>query len=145
MGISRAKKNDFGDVPATRLSCNAPQIDRMKESIHEKPNVMQYDNLSSFTNSRQAVPQKGPVALVLVEDDVEVATTLRHNQQAGFQHIIACMPPQFELPRDLVEVVTRIDYDMNAPDAMQQAVNQVIAAVPAGTWMYYCYNAEFLF
>lgn len=106
---------------------------------------MQFDSLTSFVKDPKAVPRKGPVSLVLVEDEVEVDTTLRHNQQAGFKHVIACMPADFDLPRDLVDTVIRVDYDMSAVGAMEWAVNQVIRALPSGTWMYYCYNAEYLF
>ncbi len=107
--------------------------------------MMQFDSLTAFAKSDEAVPKKGPVAIVLVEDDVEVATTLRHHQQAGFRHLIAFMPPEFELPRDLTDTVTRIDYDATVEGALESAVNGVIAVVPAGTWMFYCYNAEYLF
>jgi len=106
---------------------------------------MQFDSLKSFTQDADAVPKKGPVAIVLVEDDVEIATTVRHNLQLGFKHIIVCMPAQFELAADLVDQVIRIDYDMSVPDALKTAINHLIATVPAGTWMYYSYNAEFLF
>lgn len=106
---------------------------------------MQFDSLTSFLSDPQAVPKKGAVALVMVEDDVEVATTLRHNQQAGFKHVIACMPAQFDLPRDLAETVIRVDYDMSPDGALETAVNKVIAALPTGTWLYYSYNAEYLF
>jgi hypothetical protein len=106
---------------------------------------MHFDSLTAFAKSTDSVPQKGPVAIVLVEDEVEVATTLRHHQQAGFVHLIAFMPRAFALPRDLEGAVIRIDYDVSVPGATEVAVNGVIAAVPAGTWMYYCYNAEYLF
>lgn len=106
---------------------------------------MHFDNLKSFASSVEAVPKKGPVAIVLVEDDVEVATTLRHHQQAGFLHLIAFMPSSFDLPRDLQDSVIRIDYDVTAEGAAEAAVNGVINAVPSGTWMFYCYNAEYLF
>ena len=95
--------------------------------------------------STAAVPPQGPVALVLVEDDVEVATTLRHHQQIGFKSVIACMPPSFSLPRDLEDSVIRVDYDMTVPSAMETAVNLLSTALPTGTWLYYCYNAEYLF
>ncbi|MEO0381655.1 MAG: hypothetical protein AAF252_15415 [Pseudomonadota bacterium] len=95
--------------------------------------------------STAAVPPQGPIALILVEDDVEVATTLRHHQQIGFKSVIACMPPSFALPRDLQETVIRVDYDMTVPAAMEKAVNLLITALPLGTWMYYCFNAEYLF
>ena len=106
---------------------------------------MHFDSLTSFIKDKDAIPKKGPVAVVLVEDDVEVATTLRHHLQAGFLHVIALMPADFDLPRDLIDAVIRVDHDMSRQGATERAVNQVIAAVPAGTWMYYCYNAEFLF
>lgn len=106
---------------------------------------MQFDSLNNFLNDADAVPHKGPVAIVVVEDDVEVDTTLRHHQQAGFQQVIAFMPQRFNLARDLAETMIRVDFDTSAPDALETAVNGVIDAVPAGTWMYYCYNAEFLF
>ncbi len=106
---------------------------------------MQFDSLTSFAKDPSAVPRKGPVALILVEDEVEVDTTLRHHQQAGFAHVIACMPADFTLARDLQEDVVRINYDMSQDRATETAVNALIEAVPAGTWMYYCYNAEYLF
>ncbi len=106
---------------------------------------MQFDSLTSFAKDPSAVPRKGPVALILVEDEVEVDTTLRHHQQAGFAHVIACMPADFTLARDLQEDVVRINYDMSQDRATETAVNALIETVPAGTWMYYCYNAEYLF
>ena len=106
---------------------------------------MHYDSLPAMIKSTAAVPPQGPVALVFVEDDVEVATTLRHHQQIGFRSLIACMPPSFSLPRDLEDTVIRVDYDMTVPSAMETAVNLLITALPTETWLYYCYNAEYLF
>ena len=106
---------------------------------------MTFDSLSSFLADKEAVPQKGPVAVIVAEDDVELDTTLRHHQQAGFKHVIAFMPERFELARDLQDTVIRITCDTSAPNALETAVNGVIGAVPAGTWMFYCFNAEFLF
>ena len=106
---------------------------------------MHYDSLATMIKSTAAVPPQGPVALILVEDDVEVATTLRHHQQIGFKSLIACMPRSFPLPRDLEDTVIRVDYDMTAPAAMETAVNMLITSLPTDTWMYYCFNAEYLF
>jgi hypothetical protein len=50
---------------------------------------MKYSDLNTFLKDGKAALAKGPVAIVLVEDDVEIATTLRHHQQAGFVSIIA--------------------------------------------------------
>ncbi|MEL7131288.1 MAG: hypothetical protein AAGK77_02640 [Pseudomonadota bacterium] len=106
---------------------------------------MHFDSLSSFLNDGDAIPRKGPVAIVLAEDEIEVDTTLRHHQQAGFAQVLAFMPAEFQLPRDLSESVIRIDFATSEADAMVKAVNGLIRAVPGGMWIYYCYNAEFLF
>ncbi len=87
---------------------------------------------------------KGPIAIVLVEDAVEVATTLRHNQQLGFAATIALMPSAIDLPADVTETVLRVDYDVHRDGPAEVAVNQFIKAAP-DIWMYYCYNAEYLF
>jgi hypothetical protein len=54
------------------------------------------------------------------------------------------MPDEFALPRDLQDLVHRVGYNMAREGAMELAVNSVIAAAP-GLWMYYCFNAEYLF
>ena len=105
---------------------------------------MQYDSVQTFLKDGASALAKGPVCIVLVEDSVEVSTTLRHHQQAGFATVVVFMPKQFDLPRDLQESVHRIDYTVGLDGAMEDAVNHVIAAAP-GVWMYYCFNAEYLF
>jgi hypothetical protein len=105
---------------------------------------MQYASLKSFLDNGTAALGKGPVAIVLVEDDVEVATTLRHHAQIGFGTLIALMPAGFELPKDLQHSVIRIDFDPTADGAMEEGVNAIISAAP-DVWMYYCFNAEYLF
>ncbi|MEL7098725.1 MAG: hypothetical protein AAGM84_07850 [Pseudomonadota bacterium] len=105
---------------------------------------MHYESLDAFLKDGTAALGKGPVAMIMVEDDIEVATTLRHHAQAGFKAVIAFMPSAFDLPRDLEGEVTRIDYDVTPEGAVPAAVNAVIEKAP-GLWMYYCYNAEYLF
>lgn len=105
---------------------------------------MQYASLNKFLTSGKAALAKGPVALVFVEDDVEVASTLRHHLQLGFSAVLALMPATFDLPDDLRDRVHRIDYDATNEGAMEAAVNAVIAAAP-NVWMHYCFNAEYLF
>ena len=58
-------------------------------------NTIQYKDLDIFLEEGTAVLAKGPVVIILVEDDVEIATTLRHHQQAGFASIIAFTPDVF--------------------------------------------------
>ncbi|MEM9577981.1 MAG: glycosyltransferase family 2 protein [Pseudomonadota bacterium] len=105
---------------------------------------MRYSDLSDFIKHRRAALTEGPIAIILVEDDVEVASTLRHHLQAGFKTVLALMPESFDLPEDAEEQVVRITYDATADGATEVAVNALIKAAP-GQWLYYCYNAEYLF
>ena len=105
---------------------------------------MQYQNVDQLIKEASARMAKGPLAMVFVEDDVEVDTTLRHHQQAGFSEVIAFMPAAFSLPRDLQEKVLRVDFNCSEEGAVEGAVNRVIEAAP-GQWLYYCYNVEYLF
>lgn len=107
-------------------------------------NLMRYASLDQFVTQQKAALAKGPIAIVLVEDNVEVDTTLRHHLQQGFAHVLALMPVVFDLPRDLQEMVHRIDFDVTREGATQTAINTVIDAAQ-GQWIYYCYNAEYLF
>ncbi|WP_415184121.1 hypothetical protein [Phaeovulum sp.] len=106
---------------------------------------MNYGSLAAFLEQGKAALAKGPVALILIEDLVEVESTLRHHLKAGFRTVVAFAPATLELPTDLAGKVYRVPYDMRAPDALINAINPVIAACPKTTWLYYCYNAEYLF
>lgn len=105
---------------------------------------MNYQSLDDFLKSGKDALAKGPVALIFVEDDVEVNTTLRHHLQCGFKSVLALMPDTFELARDVARQVHRVPFDCGPRNAVVAAVNKVIGAAP-DIWLYYCYNAEFLF
>lgn len=105
---------------------------------------MHFGGLEDYTKSLRDRDVEGPVAIVLVEDDVEIDTTLRHHVQCGFREVLALMPAEFDLPPDLRETVIRIDHDMSRDGAMPAAINTLIGSFP-GRWLFYCYNAEYLF
>ena len=105
---------------------------------------MHYTNLQEFLSSDKKTWAKGPIALILVEDLVEVDTTIRHHQMAGFKSVVVFCPPDIEIPDDGKTGIVRVDFDMTTDGATQKIVNGVIDAAP-GQWIYYCYNAEFLF
>jgi hypothetical protein len=105
---------------------------------------MRYDSLKDFLNRGGKILAKGPVALIFAEDEVELASTLRHHLTSGFGAVIAFMPDAFALDDTLAAQVHRVDLDTLAPDMLTDTVNALIAAAP-GTWFYYCYNAEYLF
>ncbi|MGB8621876.1 MAG: hypothetical protein WCD16_03560 [Paracoccaceae bacterium] len=105
---------------------------------------MDYSGLRDFLGRGRSALAEGPVALVLVEDLVEVGTTIRHNLNLGFKSVVLFAPPELDLPEDLTEKVHVVRMDVTRDGILLDAVNRVIAAAP-GQWFFYGYNAEFLF
>jgi len=105
---------------------------------------MRYSSLKDFLNRGGAALAKGPVALIMVEDLVEVESTIRYHQLAGFHALVVFAPEELDLPPALEDTIHRVDYNMFEEHALEKAVNTVIEAAP-GLWLYYCYNAEYLF
>lgn len=105
---------------------------------------MRHKSLSAFLANGKAALAKGPVAVIFAEDDVEIDTTIRHHQKAGFRDLVLFAPDVIGLPEALEKTVHRIDHDVHGEGALVQAVNSLIKAAP-GIWLYYCYNAEYLF
>jgi hypothetical protein len=105
---------------------------------------MKYNDLPDFIAKSAPVLAKGPVAIIFVEDMVEVDTTIRHHQGQGFKQILVFAPPRLELPDTLEQAVHRIPYDLSGDQTVPRAVNAIIGAAP-GIWLYYCYNGEYLF
>lgn len=105
---------------------------------------MTHPTLTEYLSAQKRTPLKGPIAIVLMEDAVEVNSTLRHHLASGFKTILALGDANINLAADISEDVTQITYDMHVDQAMPDAVNAVTAAA-AGEWIYYCYNGEYLF
>ena len=105
---------------------------------------MRYAALNHFLNDGLTQLVKGPIAVILVEDDVEVGTTIRHHREVGFRNIIVLMHNALLLDPDLEQGVARVSYDLFAPGAVAAAINALIE-LTHGRWLYYCYNAEYLF
>ena len=105
---------------------------------------MRYPSLKDFIQTDRLNATRGPVAVVLAEDAVEVDSTLAHHLSLGFAQVILLAPPAIAVDDTLAGQIDRIDHDTVAPDALPIAVNALIAAAP-GRWFYYCYNAEYLF
>lgn len=105
---------------------------------------MQYDSLKDFLATARSALSPGPVALILAEDLVEIDTTIRHHQMSGLQAIVVFAPTEWRPPDDLQDAIHFVRCDMTRENATQQVINAVIDAAP-GIWLYYCYNAEYLF
>lgn len=121
-----------------------PDFDRKGQQGKGQTGMM-YSSLEAFLKESGALLAKGPVALVFAEDEVEIATTLRHHLQCGFAAVVALMPDAFDLPQDVSARIHRVPYDCGPDGAVPLAVNAAIAAAQPGCWIYYCYNAEYLF
>lgn len=107
-----------------------------------------FQPLATFLAGPGEALSRGPVAIILIEDEVEIASTLRHHIDAGFRRVLALSQrpvPAHLRPDDPKGRLTWVQYDTRQPNAHVEAVNAVIRAVPAGTWLYYGYNAEYLF
>lgn len=105
---------------------------------------MQYPDLDKVLSDRARALGKGPVALVFIEDEIEVDSTLRHHLDIGFDPVIALMPRSFALAPDVQRAVLRVHHDLTHGDDYITTINRVIAAAP-GLWLYFCFNAEYLF
>ncbi|TNJ47760.1 hypothetical protein [Phaeobacter sp. B1627] len=106
---------------------------------------MVYESLETFLRTGRTAEAKGPIALIFVEDEVEVGTTLRHHLNCGFKSVWVFIPDEMSLPADVAPNVHRIAFDCGDADAVIDAVNRINGAVAPGCWLYYCYNAEYLF
>ena len=105
-------------------------------------------SFASFIASPGDALTRGPVAVLLIEDGVEVASTLEHHIRAGFRRILALSAeplPASALPDDPKERVINLIHDCQRTRAHVEPVNAIIGAAPPDTWVYYGYNAEYLF
>ena len=105
---------------------------------------MHYTDLKSCTAAGAAGFGKGPVGLILVDDGVEVDSTIRHHLAVGFKKLVVFANPQIAIPAELAAQIDRVDCDMTTDGMLEQVVNSMIAVAP-DMWFYYCYNAEYLF
>ena len=106
---------------------------------------MRFASLSDATKSRALQQAKGPVAILIAEDEAAIAETLHHSRKIGCATLILVAPVDLDMPADLPEDVLRIDHKTRGPDITPAIVNPIVAALPDKTWVYYGYNAEFLF
>lgn len=102
-----------------------------------------FSSLADLVSKGAGLLSKGPVALIFIEDGAEIGSTVAHHASLGFRAVIAFLPPTLTPPEDAAEAHW-VRYETHAPGAVPAAVNAIAAAAP-GTWLYYCYNAEYLF
>lgn len=106
---------------------------------------MTFASLKDFLTQGAGRLAKGPVALIFVEDPVEIVSTVTHHAGLGFHEIVVFLPAPVPIPEVVAAAATWVRHDTLAPGAVPVAVNAVIAAAPERTWLYFGYNAEYLF
>lgn len=101
---------------------------------------MRHAALETFLN-RNAASLRGPVAVILAEDPIELDSTIRHYRRLGFADILVlgavngtqAEPGLHPLPGDLDTLEDSV-----------AALNRIIRAIP-GRWLAYSFNAEYLY
>ncbi len=108
---------------------------------------MIYPTLSSFQSAPAASVGKGPFAVLIAEDRVELASSLDHLHSLAFKAIFVVAPEEIAVPDAPAKAKTAqyvIRHPSRQPGATQAVVNALIDKVP-GHWIHYCYNGEYLF
>lgn len=105
---------------------------------------MTHPTIDAFLKTDASKLAKGPIAMIFVEDSVEVNSTIRHHLDAEFRVVMVMARPDVQISADVADKIIRISYDPIEDFAVQSHINQVIAKTH-GQWLYYCYNAEYLF
>ncbi|MEM9009912.1 MAG: hypothetical protein AAGE18_01700 [Pseudomonadota bacterium] len=86
----------------------------------------------------------GPVALIFAEDEVEVGSTVAHHRRLGFANIAV-----FGRAGDLGELAGEdglhiVEAEVTGREWVAEQLNRLIDPL-AGRWLYYGFNAEYLF
>ena len=106
---------------------------------------MRIADLCQISDTPAVTQAKGPVAAIIAEDAVEVEATIAHHIGLGFAEIILFAPVELDLDPAVEDTLIRVDFPTLQRDATVNAVNAVSRALPDKVWLYYCYNAEFLY
>ncbi|TRD20824.1 hypothetical protein [Palleronia caenipelagi] len=102
-----------------------------------------YTSLEAFRRDDTLV-LKGPVGILLVEDEVEVQSSLDHMVTTGFKTIVLMAPANTSVTLPETVPVHHVEWRKRTSEAVCDAVNAVIEKGP-GLWMHYAFNAEYLF
>jgi len=109
---------------------------------------MRFSSVEAFGREGRAHLAKGPVALIFAEDGVELGSTLAHFAGLGFAATVVLHPPGLEMPAEaegLAQVVCDMDGPGDGPGGIAATLSRIFAAAPTGTWIYWGFNAEYLF
>ncbi len=104
---------------------------------------MHFTSFDALRTKEPELLEKGPLALIFVEDEIEIDSTLRHHIDLGFSQVIVFIPKAFKMAYDVTEHVIRVDCEHTTGHAMIDMVNRVAECAPE-VWLFYCFNSEYL-
>jgi hypothetical protein len=105
---------------------------------------MRYSSLTDFLSSGLSTLGSGPVGVLLMEDLSETNSTIRHHLGLGLKNLLVLGTERLNISRELQDKIHHVVFDLTGDDALTDALNPLIAALP-DRWFYYGYNAEYLF
>jgi hypothetical protein len=102
---------------------------------------MQFEGLAAFFRDGKAVLARGPVAIVYDEDGFALDQTIAHAIEIGFRQVIVVSPFS---PILVDEPNVHLVAHEFRVEGFQISLNAMIAAAPPKTWLFSCFNGEFL-
>lgn len=129
---------NFNDPTRNANKAMTPKRTRRKSMI------TRFDTLDSFLTTGRTALAKGPVALILAEDSVEVESTLAHHLAQGFRNVICFAPEEITPPALDDPRLSWVTTSVHLAHDWEAIVNGVIKTAPENTWVYYGFNAEYL-
>jgi hypothetical protein len=105
---------------------------------------MRHASLDALLDRKAEALRKGPLAVVMAEDEVEVGSTLAHLLGLGFRDVILLAPDGIEVSPNHEDRVEIAAHDVFAHDALPGAMNGMMDRI-AGAWVHCCFNTEYLF
>ena len=105
---------------------------------------MRHASISDLLARQGARLAKGPLAIMLAEDEVEIDSTVAHLFRTGFRDVVILAPADIALAQDTEQRAQVVAHDVFAEAALTHAVNQMMDSLE-GAWIHPCFNAEYLF
>jgi len=105
---------------------------------------MTFTSLDDFLAKGRSALAKCPIAVIFVDDDVELSSTIAHHQKLGFASTLLFLPPQLADWGNADGGVHRIVHSTAQSETVPQVLTKLIASAPPSTWFYWGYSAEYL-
>jgi hypothetical protein len=144
LALQRKEAGTGWSYPTLPDLAMSPELTHLAPKTRQVPQTMIFRSFEEFVSKGKPLIEKGPVALILVEDEVELDTTVAHHLKLGFRKVVIFGAASLRTGAMDDPDLVWVDQDMLSDAALERVVNGCIGAAP-GTWFYYCYNAEYLF